>query len=107
LPEAASTIGALRIGAVDLAIGNLLGSNLFNILALAIDDIAYLDGPLLAKVSQTHAVSGVSAMIMTGAAIVGLHYRPATRVFKTTGWISLALVLIYVLNTLVLYMRGH
>jgi cation:H+ antiporter len=107
LPEAASTIGALRIGAVDLAIGNLFGSNLFNILILAIDDIAYLNGPLLTQVSQTHAVSGVSAMIMTGAAVVGVRYRPATRVFRIVGWVSLALVLTYVLNSLVLYMGGH
>lgn len=107
LPEAASTIGALRIGAVDLAIGNLLGSNLFNILVLAIDDIAYLDGPLLSRVSLAHAISGVSAMIMTGAAIVGLHYRPITRLFKIGGWVSLALVLIYILNALVLYLREH
>jgi cation:H+ antiporter len=106
LPEAAATIGAVRLGAIDLAIGNLFGSNLFNILVIAIDDVAYLKGPLLTNVSQAHALSGVSAMIMTGAAIVGLHYRPETRLFKTAGWISLALVLTYVLNSLVLYLRG-
>jgi hypothetical protein len=44
LPEAASTNGALKVRAIDLAIGNLFGSNLFNILILAIDDIAYLKG---------------------------------------------------------------
>jgi cation:H+ antiporter len=107
LPEAASTVGALKIRAIDLAIGGLLGSNLFNILILAIDDIAYLNGPLLANVSQTHALSGVSAIIMTGAAVVGLHYRPVTRVFRIAGWVSLALVLVYITNSLVLYLRGH
>ncbi len=107
LPEAASTIGALRIGAVDLAIGNLFGSNLFNILILAIDDIAYLKGPLLSHVTHVHAVSGVSAMIMTGAAVVGVYYRPETRVFRIAGWISLALVLTYVFNSLVLYLSEH
>jgi cation:H+ antiporter len=107
LPEAASTVGALKIRAIDLAIGGLLGSNLFNILILAIDDIAYLNGPLLANVSQTHALSGVSAIVMTGAAVVGLHYRPVTRVFRIAGWVSLALVLVYITNSLVLYLRGH
>lgn len=104
LPEAASTISALRIGAVDLAIGNLFGSNLFNILILAIDDIAYTKGPLLSNVSHTHVVSGVSAMIMTGAALVGIYYRPEARVFKLVGWISLALVMIYVFNSLVVFL---
>lgn len=107
LPEAASTIGALRIGALDLAIGNLFGSNLFNILVLAIDDIAYLKGPLLSQVSSSHALSGASAIIMTGAAVVGLHYRPATRLFRIAGWVSLALIVTYVLNSTVLYLRGH
>jgi cation:H+ antiporter len=107
LPEGASTIAALKIRAIDLAIGNLFGSNLFNILILAIDDVAYVDGPLLWKVSQSHAVSAVSAMIMTGAAVVGLLYRPVTRVFKVAGWVSLAIVLTYVLNSLVLYLRAH
>jgi cation:H+ antiporter len=105
LPEVAATLAALRIGAIDLAIGNLLGSNLFNILIIAIDDMAYLRGPLLAQVSDTHAVTAVSALIMTGAAVVGLHYRPKTRLFRIVGWISLALVLMYVFNGLVLYLR--
>lgn len=107
LPEAASTIGALKIRAIDLAIGNLFGSNLFNVLILAIDDIAFMNGPLLAQSSQSHALSGISAIIMTGAAIVGLHYRPVARVFRIAGWVSLALVLTYILNSMALYLRGH
>lgn len=107
LPEAASTYGALRIGAIDLAIGNLLGSNLFNVAIVAFDDIAYRKGPLLTHVSDTHAISGVSAIVMTGAAVVGLYYRPAARVFKVGGWVSLALLLTYVMNSWVLYLRGH
>jgi cation:H+ antiporter len=107
LPEAASTLGALRAGAIDLAIGNLFGSNLFNILILAIDDLAYGKGPLLWSISPSHAVSGVASIIMTGAAIVGLFYRPTNRVFKIAGWVSLAIILTYVLNSLVLYLRAH
>jgi cation:H+ antiporter len=84
-----------------------LGSNLFNILVPAIDDLAYLHGPLLSRVAQTHALSGVSAMIMTGVAIVGVHYRPQARVFRAVGWVSLALIFIYILNSLVLYLSGH
>lgn len=106
MPEAASTLAALRIGALDLAIGNLFGSNLFNILILAADDIAYTKGPILSHVSQVQALSGVSAVIMTGAAIVGVQYRPKTRVFQIVGWVSLAIVLTYVLNALVLFLHG-
>jgi cation:H+ antiporter len=106
-PEVAVTVAALRMGAIDLAIGNLFGSNLFNIAILAIDDLAYLPGPLFADVSLAHATSAFSAMMMSGLAVVGLVLRPASRVFRTVSWISLLLLVIYLLNSLFLYLYGH
>lgn len=44
--------------------------------------------------------------MMTGAAIAGLLYRPHARVFKTVGWASIVLFVVYVLNTYVLYLYG-
>ncbi|HVO17068.1 MAG TPA: sodium:calcium antiporter [Alphaproteobacteria bacterium] len=106
LPEVVVTIAALRIGALDMAIANLLGSNLFNILILAIDDMLYVEGPLLAKVAPAHAASAASAVIMTGIVVVGLLYRPAARLFRTVGWVSFGLFIVYLLNTYVLYLHG-
>lgn len=106
-PEVVVTVAALRMGAIDLAIGNLFGSNLFNIAILAIDDLAYLPGPLLADVSLTHATSAFSAMMMSGLAVVGLVLRPTSRVFRTVSWISLLLLVVYLLNTLFLYLYGN
>lgn len=103
LPEIVVSVAALRIGALDMAIGNVLGSNLFNILILAIDDLFYLPGPLLSGISPIHTVSVLSAMMMTGMAIVGLLYRPNHRVLKTVGWASLYLLTLYVVNTYVLF----
>jgi len=105
LPEVAVSVAALRIGALDMAIGGLFGSNLFNILILVIDDALYLKGPLLSNVSAAHAVSALSAIMMTGVAIVGLLYRPRARVFKTVGWTSIVLFVIYLLNAYLLYLH--
>ena len=105
-PEVVVTLAALRLGAVDLAIGNLFGSNLFNIAILAIDDLFYLPGPLLADVSLLHATSAFSAMMMSGLAVVGLVLRPTSRIFRTVSWISLLLLVIYLLNTWFLYLHG-
>ena len=66
----------------------------------------FLPGPLLAHVSPLHAVSAVSAIMMTGVAIVGLLYRPKTRVFKTVGWSNLFLFFMYILNSYILYLYG-
>jgi cation:H+ antiporter len=106
-PEIVVTVAALRIGAVDLAIGNLFGSNLFNLTILAIDDFAYLPGPLFADVSVSHAASAFSAMMMSGLAVVGLVLRPASRVLRSVSWISVMLLVVYLLNTLFLYLYGH
>lgn len=106
LPELAVTVASLRIGALDMAIGNLFGSNLFNLVLLAVNDAIYLDGPLLAAVSTVHAISAVSAILMSGAAIVGLLYRPPDKVFRAVGWISVVLASVYVLNAWVLYRYG-
>jgi cation:H+ antiporter len=106
VPEIVVTVSALRLGALDMAIANLLGSNLFDIAIVAIDDIAFLPGPILAQVSPLHAVSALSAIMMSGVVIVGLLYRPPQRLFRGVGWASLFLLTIYLLNTFVLYLHG-
>lgn len=103
-PELAVTVAALRAGSVDLAIGNLLGSNLFNMLVLAIDDLVFLEGPLLAHGSPVQAASVLTAVMMTGVAIVGLRFRPRTRLFRAVGWTSLGLISLYALNAFVFYL---
>jgi cation:H+ antiporter len=105
-PEVVVTVSALRLGAVDMAIGNLLGSNLFNIVILAVDDVFYVAGPLFAGVSESHAASAFSAMMMSGLAVIGLMLRPKSRVLMTVNWVSLFLFAVYLLNTLFLYLHG-
>jgi cation:H+ antiporter len=98
LPEMAVTVSALRLGALDMAIGNLLGSNLFNIAILALDDLAYTRGPLLADAAPAHAGTAASALVMTGLVIVGLVMRPQGRVLRVASWISVGLFAAYVIN---------
>jgi cation:H+ antiporter len=107
LPELAVTVAAMRIGAVDMAIGNLFGSNLFNLALVAVDDVFFLRGPLLSYVSPIHAVSALSALMMTGLAIAGLFYRSKTRVFGTVGWISVFMLWIYLINAYFLFRNGR
>jgi cation:H+ antiporter len=98
LPELTVTIASVRIGALDMAIGNLIGSNLFNLAILGVDDLVYLDGPLLAAAAPAHALSAVSAAVMSGALIVALVARPQARLLNLVGWTSVALALIYFAN---------
>lgn len=106
LPELAVTLAAVRIGALDMAVGNLLGSNLFNVAIIAVEDLFYRDGVLLADVSPVHALTAGSAIVMTGLAMVGLFFRPRSRVLRAVGWVSLGLATMYLLNTYLLFLHG-
>lgn len=107
LPELTVSISALKIGAVDMAIANLLGSNMFNIFIIAVDDIFYVKGAILSAVSSNHVMTAFTAALMTGIAVVGLSYRSVTKTFFRLGWDALALLLAYIANILLLYaMRG-
>ncbi|MEY3252122.1 MAG: hypothetical protein RL227_1095 [Pseudomonadota bacterium] len=106
MPEMAVTLAALRLGALDMAIGNLLGSNLFNILILAVDDLAYTKGPLFAAASVVHGGTAATALVMTGLVIVGLVMRPRGRVLRVTSWVSLGLVAAYGINASLLFLAA-
>lgn len=102
LPEMAVTLAALRLGALDMAIGNLLGSNLFNVTILAVDDLCFRGGPLLAAVAPVHVGTAVTAMTMSGLVLVGLVMRPQGRVLRVLSWVSVGLVAGALLNGLLL-----
>ncbi len=106
LPELVVTLTCVRIGAIDLAVGNIFGSNLFNMLVLAVDDLFYLEGPLSSGISPAHLVSAVTAMTMTGAVIVALYLRPRVRVLHIGGWVSLLIFSLFAINSWLLYELG-
>jgi cation:H+ antiporter len=106
LPELTVSLAALRQGSVNMAIANLLGSNLFNILILAVEDGLYQKAPLLESASPIHVATAMAAMVMTGVVIAGLLYRPKTRLFRTVGWTSIALFTVYLVNAYIVYLSA-
>ena len=95
LPEIAVMLAAVRIGAPDLAIGNLLGSNLFNLLILGLDDVFYLQGPLLTGADASHGVAILAVVTMNALFLIGLTYRVMTKRFVVT-WDTGAIAAVYV-----------
>jgi cation:H+ antiporter len=106
VPELATTLGALRIGALDMAVANLLGSNLFNLTILALDDLAWVSGSLYANVAPVHAVSALTACIMSGAVVVALAVRPAARVRHIGSWVSVVLLVLYLFNAMLQFQHA-
>jgi len=103
LPEVVVSISAVRMDAIDLAIGNLFGSNIFNIFILAIDDLFFTAGPILSFANKNHIIPALSAIMMTGIAIIGLTYR-STKKPLLLAWDSIGIVIIYIINMMLLYM---
>ena len=102
LPEVVVSIAAVRMGAIDMAIGNLFGSNLFNIFILCIDDLLFVPGPLLSVISPNHIISVLSAITMTAISIIGLTFQ-AEKKSLPWAWDSIAIMLIFVINIVLLY----
>jgi cation:H+ antiporter len=94
LPEIVVSIAAVRLGALDLGIGNVLGSNLFNLLILGLDDVFYRHGPLLAAADMSHSVTIVAVVTMNALFLIGLTYRVMTKRFAVT-WDTGAMAAVY------------
>ena len=94
LPELAASVAAIRIGAYDMAVGNVLGSNIFNILILVVTDAAYFSGSVYGVVSNQHLLTAVTTMILSSIAVIGLFYRSRRTIFML-GWDSVAIMIGY------------
>jgi cation:H+ antiporter len=72
-----------------------------------VDDLAYTRGPLFEHISRAHVGTAISAMVMSGAVIASLFYRPAEPAFRVFGWTGLFLLVIYSINSYVLFLVGQ
>ena len=87
----------VRLGAVDIAAGNVFGSNMFNLLVLAVDDISYTKGDILTHSQPSQIVPAVLAMVMTAVASAAIIYNPFKRRLPV-GLDSVVLGAIFLLN---------
>jgi cation:H+ antiporter len=120
LPELATSIAALRLGAPEMAVGNLLGSNLFNMgFIMAANELAYTDGTLWAAISPLHGYTALIAIGMTVIVIGALLIRsrkgvpnggiPATELTGVRRWAkpeALLLIAIYIGASIGLFYAG-
>ncbi|WP_417352272.1 sodium:calcium antiporter [Flavobacterium alkalisoli] len=105
LPEIAVSLAAVRMGSPDMAVGNLLGSNIFNIFILFIDDILYTKGLLLKDASDINVMTVFMVVVMTAVAVIGFIF-PYQRKRIFLAWDTLVIFLLYVVNLIFLYNMG-
>lgn len=102
LPELISSISAVRLGAHDLAVGNLFGSNCFNMAAFVFADFAYTPGPVLDAVDRAEIVAALAAVFLMATAMMGVIYS-AERRYWFLEPDAAAIIVAYGLGLLMVY----
>ena len=85
LPELTVSFTAMRMGSVNLAVANLIGSNLFNLTILPVNDAIFLRGPILASISDGHLLTAFAIIAMTLLFIAGTTFK-LHRTFRLSWW---------------------
>ena len=101
LPELVVAVTAIRLGALALAVGDIIGGNAFDTLFVAVADLFYRQGSIYLAVEIAEKVWLGAAMLMTSVLLVGLMYRER-KGFANIGLESLLIFLVYALTVLVL-----
>lgn len=101
LPEMVVTISAMRIGSVDLAVGNIFGSNMTNMLIVVICSFFGGAVPILESVSMAHIATAATSILLCSIAIAGIHKRKS--VLGGLGIDSLVMVVVFLIGSASLY----
>ncbi len=106
LPELLAAIAAVRLGAYDLAIGNLFGSNIFNMLGLGLADFFYTEGRFLGDIDPSFALVGLLGLLLMIMALIGNLARIERRIFYIEVD-AVLMILVYLAGMYLLFIQGR
>jgi len=106
LPELAVTVAALRLGAIDMAVADILGANMLDMAFIIWVDLFYTKGPLLSSVSSAHLTTAAVAVAMSLVVIVGLRFRQKHKTFIVFSWYTPVLIGLYIFGAYALFISG-
>ncbi|KHK92946.1 sodium:calcium antiporter [Novosphingobium malaysiense] len=95
LPELSTSIAAVRLGRAELAIGDVLGGNMFDVALILLVDVLYRQGSALHEVDRASMTMALSGTLMTAIFLIGLIER-RNRSLMRIGYDSLAVIVVYV-----------
>jgi cation:H+ antiporter len=101
LPELSAITGAMRNQRYELAIGEVFGSNLFNMALIFVIDLASPGPPVLSLAGPFEAMAALLALLMSGVFVLGLIER-RDRTILRMGEDSIAVLLVYAAGLAVL-----
>lgn len=103
LPELSSAISAVKLGRPQMAIGDVLGGNLFNLSLLLLVDGLYREGPVMAELGAFSVVACCIAALLCTILMMGLIERRDRSILRM-GYDSAAMLAVYSGGLVVLYL---
>jgi cation:H+ antiporter len=105
LPELTVSLTALKTGSIDLMLGNLIGSNMFNVFVTAIADLAYRKEALHIpdNVNPGLLVTGGCVALMAGIVMLAMRQKKRARF---VAWESVVMMALYLAALFALYQAG-
>lgn len=104
LPELVTTVAAVREGALMLAVGGVMGGNSFDVLFLAISDVAYQKGSIYQAISLDEIFPIALTILITGILLLGLLRREKYGI-ANIGFESFLVLICYIGGYLFLFFR--
>lgn len=102
LPEISTVLAAVRLSRYDMAMADVLGTNLFNVTIIVLVDALHPGQPVLAKAGPPAAFGALLAIVLTAIFLIGMIER-RDRTVLNMGWDSLAALACYAGGVVVLY----
>ena len=102
LPELVTSIAAVRIGAVSLALGDIIGGNAFEVMFLGAADMFY-DGSIYEAMSEQDRTTGLIAMLMTAVLLLGMIRRQKAGL-GNIGFESALVLLLYAGSVVLIFL---
>lgn len=102
LPEISTVLAAVRLRRYEMAMADVLGTNLFNVTIIVLVDALHPGGPVLVEAGRFASFGALLAIVMTGLYLVGMIER-RNRTLLRMGFDSLAALCCYAAGVAVLY----
>lgn len=105
IPELVTAVAAVRRGALTLAVGDIIGGNIFDVLMFPMSDLAYREGSVYHAVSSVQTFWVALSILLTGILLMGLLRRERYGV-ANIGLESVLVVALYVGAVALLLFQG-
>ena len=106
LPEFSTAIAAVKLRRAELAIGDIMGGNMFNTVLILVVDALDGGGPVLQQVDRSTTTAALIAVLLTMLYLIGLVER-RDKSFLRMGFDSVAVLVVYAAGVAAIFFGLH